>query len=197
MADIRFATQAKSDQLNAVDIQGADIVIKVREVKVFNTPSQPVHVHFEGDNNKPWKPSKGMIRLLEKAWGYESDNWHGKSAQLTFDSEVMYAGKKQGGIRIAALSDVNKSGFEAIVVHNRQKRELVKIAFLDTARPTYPDERFEQVFQAMVDTMNHEDETKRMTLTQVIIKCQQTGDLTKDQLTRLEKAAPINNDEEM
>jgi len=197
MADIRFATQAKSDQLNAVDIQGADIVIRIREVKVYNTPTQPVHVYFEGDNNKPWRPSKGMIRLLDKAWGHESDNWHGKSAQLTFDSEVMYAGKKQGGIRIAALSDISKSGLEAIVVQSRQKRDLVKIAFLDMARPEYPSERFEQVFQAMADMMNHEDETKRMTLTQVIAKCQQTGDLTKQQLERLEQAAPIDNDEEM
>ena len=196
MADIRFATQAKSDQLNAVDIQGADIVIRIRDVQVRQS-DQPVSIYFEGDNNKPWKPSKGMLRVLEKAWGYESDKWIGLAAQLKFDPEVKWAGKKVGGIRIAALAGIAKSGLETIVVHNKQQRELVKIAFLDMARPEYPADRFEKVFQAMADMMNHEDETKRMTLTQVIAKCQQTGDLTKQQLERLEKAAPIDNDEEM
>ena len=52
MADIRFATQAKSDQLNEVDIQGADIVIRIRDVQVRQS-DQPVSIYFEGDNNKP------------------------------------------------------------------------------------------------------------------------------------------------
>ena len=195
MADIRFATQAKSDQLNAVDIQGADIVIRIRDVQVRQS-DQPISVYFEGDNNKPWKPSKGMIRLLEKAWGYESDNWIGKSAQLKFDPKVKWAGKEVGGVRIASLSDISKSGIETIFVHNRQQREMVKIAYLDTSRPAYPDDKFQTVFKAMVDKMNHEDESKRWSLTQVIAKCQETGDLTKEQLEQLEQAAPIDTDGE-
>ena len=39
---------------------------------------QPIHISFEGDNNKPYKPSKGMRRVLVQLFGDESDNFIGK-----------------------------------------------------------------------------------------------------------------------
>lgn len=186
MTDISFAMEAKSDQLNAVDIMGADRVIRVRDVQV-KKGDQPVSVYFDGDNNRPWKPSKGMIRILGAAWGTDSAAWVGKYAQLYFEPSVKYAGKEVGGIRIRALSDIDKRGMTFTITLNRQQREPYPVAYLDTTRPAYPDDKFNAGFDKMVGAMQE----GKMTLQQVISQCQKTGDLTEEQIKRLEAAAPV------
>lgn len=189
MADVSFATQAKSDQLNAMDIIGYEPVITIRDVQV-RQGDQPVWVFYHGDNNRPWKPSKGMVRIIAAAWGRESDQWVGKSAQIYCDPDVMYAGQKVGGVRIRALSDINPQGMTFMLTINRQKRTPYPVSFLSMERPTYPQEKFDQAFDAMVSKMQSGD----MTLAQVVAHCQRTGDLTQEQYEKLEQAAPIEAD---
>jgi hypothetical protein len=186
MSDISFTMEAKSDQLNAVDIMGAERIIRIREVRV-QKGDQPISVFFDGDNNRPWKPSKGMIRILAGAWGTESDQWVGKYAQLYFEPSVKYAGKEVGGIRIRALSDIDKRGLTFVITLNRQQREPYPVAYLDASRPQYPEDRFAAGFDKMVAAMK----AGKMTLQQVISQCQKTGDLTEDQIMRLEAVAPV------
>ena len=182
--DISATLQAKSDQLNALDL-GGDMMITVTDVRVVNT-DQPVIISFQGDNGKPWKPSLGMRRILAECWGKESSNWIGKSAVIYCDPTVKWAGKEAGGIRIRALSDINPNGHKTIIRESRQKTVPYKVEYLDMRRPTYPPEQFEQAFSAMADAMN----SGKMTLQQVVAHCQKTGDLTPEQLARLEQAAP-------
>ena len=92
--DVSFALEAKSDQLNAVDIMGSPLIIRIRDVKVVQAPQQPVWVYFDGDNNRPWKPSKGMLRLLSFGWGNDSSQWIGKYAQIFFEKSVTFGGKR-------------------------------------------------------------------------------------------------------
>lgn len=186
MTDVTFAMEAKSDQLNAVDIMGSDRIIRIREVQV-KKGEQPISVFFDGDNSRPWKPSKGMIRILAGAWGTDSAAWVGKCAQLYFEPSVKYAGKEVGGIRIRALSDIDKRGLMFVETINRQQRNPYPVAYLDTTRPTFPDERFRSGFDKMVSMM----QTGEKTLQQVISMCQKVGDLTAEQLTKLEQAAPV------
>ena len=68
MSDIGFALEAKSDQLNYDDIADTEVVITISEVQVRKS-DQPVWIFFHGCNNRPWKPSKGMLRILATAWG--------------------------------------------------------------------------------------------------------------------------------
>lgn len=189
MADVSFATQAKSDQLNAMDIIGYEPVITIRDVQVRQS-DQPVWIFYHGDNNRPWKPSKGMVRILAAAWGRESDQWVGKSAQIYCDPDVMYAGQKVGGVRVRALSDINPQGMTFMLTINRQKRTPYPVSFLSMERPIYPQEKFNQAFDAMVSKMKSGD----MTLAQVVAHCQRTGDLTQEQYDKLERAAPIEAD---
>ncbi len=130
MASVSQAMQAKSDQLNFVDIGTSNIVIFIIGVTVSNN-EQPVSIYYEGCNNRPYKPSKGMIRLLSEAWGDESDNWVGKHIKLYGDPTVKWAGKEIGGIRIQALSDISKNGIDAFVALNRATRRKTHIDFLD------------------------------------------------------------------
>jgi hypothetical protein len=193
MADISMAMQAKSDQLNAVDIMGCEPVITIREVKVnLNAQAQKVWVYYHGDNNRPWKPSVGMTRFLAANWGTESDNWIGKSVKIFMEPTVIYAGKEVGGVHIRAMSDINERGFRGTLVINKQKRVPFHIEYLDMSRPQYPEGEFNSRFDKMEEAMQN----KVMSLQQVIAQCQKTGDLTESQLQRLTEAAPIEIDEE-
>lgn len=124
MASVRAAMQAKSDQLNYVDIGEGELIITITQVNVGNSGNQDVVVFYEGCGKRPWKPSKGMIRVLGdvNTWGDETDNWVGKSVKLYGDPDVKWAGEAQGGIRIRALSDINKNGVDIYVAESRGKR---------------------------------------------------------------------------
>lgn len=192
MSDIGFALEAKSDQLNYDDIADTEVVITISEVQV-RKGDQPVWVLFHGCNNRPWKPSKGMLRILATAWGRDSSQWAGRSAMLYGDKSVRWAGKEIGGIRIRSLSHINTSGISAMLTVSRGKRSEFRIGFLDMARPEYPQEKFEATIGAMVEWIS----SGKMSIEQVVAKCQMTGDLTESQLRTLEAAIPvtINEDE--
>lgn len=187
MVDVTATLEAKSDQLNAVDIMGAEPIIRVREVKVQQSKDQPLWVYFDGDNNRPWKPSKGMRRVLANAWGTDSDNWIGKHVKLYFEPTVKYAGEEVGGIRIKALSDIPEAGMRCALTLSRTKRTPLHIPLLKIEQKQYPTDKFEQALPAMKQAMAD----GKMTLQQVIARCQQTGNLTEDQLKQLEAAAPV------
>lgn len=186
MSDVSFALEAKSDQLNAVDIMGAEPVIRVRDVKV-QKGEQPVWIYFDGDNNRPRKPSKGMLRLLAGAWGRDSKQWIGKYARLYFEPTVKYAGQEVGGIRIRSLSDIDARGLTFALTINRQKREPYHVPLLVVETAEYPAGRFAKALPVMSEKMRNGE----MTLQQVIAQCQKTGQLTAEQLAQLEQAAPV------
>lgn len=191
MADISTAMQAKSDQLNSVDIIGCEPVITVERV-VVKQGDQPVSIFYHGCNNRPFKPSKGMLRIIAAAWGVESDSWIGKSMQIFCEPSVMYAGKEVGGIRIRAMSDIQKQGIKTTLTIARNKREPYTIKYLDMSRPAYPDDKFNSAFESMSNAM----QAGKMTLEQVVAQCQKTGDLSPEQLKKLTDAAPVSIDEE-
>ena len=189
MSDVSFAAQAKSDQLNAVDIMGIEPVITISEVQVTQG-DQPVLVFYHGCNDRPWKPSKGMIRILMAGWGKESDNWIGNSVQIFMEPSVKYAGKEVGGVRIRAMSDISTNGIMCALTLNRQKREPYPVKFLSMERPQYPADKFDGAFDEMVKMMH-----AGSSIEQIVARCQQTGDLTHEQLHRLQEAAPVPVDD--
>jgi hypothetical protein len=186
MSDFTETLQAKSDQLNATDIMGAELIIKIRDAKIV-AGDQPLAVYFDGDNNRPWKPSKGMRRVLGAAWGAKTENLIGKYAKLYFDPTVKYAGKEVGGIRIKALSDIPKNGIVVVETLNRSQRVPLNIAYLEVMQAAYPGDRFTKALPKMVEAMH----SGSMTLQQIIAQCQKTGVLTPEQLKQLEDNAPV------
>lgn len=192
MSDIGFALEAKSDQLNYDDIADTEVVITISEVRVRQS-DQPVWVYFNGCNNRPWKPSKGMLRLLATAWGRDSSQWVSKSVKLYGDKTVKWAGKEIGGIRIRALSHINTNGISAMLTVARGRRHEFKVQHLDMARATYPNDHFKKTLPSMVEQIS----SGKMSIEQVVARCQKTGDLTEEQLSELEKSIPVSvNDDE-
>lgn len=96
----------KSDQLNADDLIGQTLTIKVTEVRFKAGDEQPVFIHFDGDAGKPYKPCKSMRRVLVQAWGPDANKYVGRSMSLYRDPKVLWGGQAVGGIRITHLSDI-------------------------------------------------------------------------------------------
>lgn len=190
MADISQAMQAKSDQLNALDIIGSPLVVKIRAVDYKQGRDQPVWVYFDGDNNRPWKPSKGMIRVLCGAWGTETDAWLGRYARLEYEPSVVYAGKEVGGVWVKAMSDIPEKGMMFSLAINRSKRIPFPVDYLKVEVKPYPQDKFAAGLDAMVNAMR----SGKMSLQQVIAQCQKTGQLTHEQIKQLEDSAPIEEE---
>lgn len=180
MSDISKAIQAKSDQLNAADIIGSEPIITIRNVKVLPGDQQPVHIYFDGDNNRPWKPSKGMLRIIALGWGLDSSNWIGKKVQIYNEPSVKYAGQDVGGIRIKGMSHIQKDGLRTIIRMSRNKIEEANVSLIYTKEVSfYPREKFNQNFQKIKESI----ESGKMTKEQVITHCEKTGKLDDEQIS--------------
>ena len=107
ITDLRGTIVPKSDQLNAEQLLGGDMTITVTDVRM-GSEDQPVILHYENDQGRPFKPCKTMRKLLIFAWGEDGRNWIGKSMTLYNDHEVRFGGMTVGGIRISHLSDIER-----------------------------------------------------------------------------------------
>lgn len=97
----------KSDQLNADDLIAGPRTITITRVVITPTGEQNVSVFFEGDNGKPWKPSKSMRRALIMVFG-EGDNgkaWTGRQVTL-FRNEKLRVNECIGGIQFSHVSGI-------------------------------------------------------------------------------------------
>lgn len=130
--DLTGTTEAKADQLNAVDIVGGDLVITLTHGKNVSG-DQPIALHYEGDNGKPFKPCKQMRRLIKHAWGNRFDP-KGRQISLYCDPEVTWGGDKVGGIRINAMSHIDKP-FTHVDRASRHKVVKYKVEKLEVEAP--------------------------------------------------------------
>lgn len=70
---------------------------------------------FTGDSPKPMVCNASNWDTLEGLYGEESDNWTGKRIEIWVDPNVMYGGKREGGLRLRApqAQPANGSGSTA------------------------------------------------------------------------------------
>lgn len=123
MIDMRATITPKSDQLNADDLIGGPRTIVVRGVKADPaSKEQPVSVYFEGDDNKPYKPCKGMRRVMVHIWGPDASQYTGRSMTLYLDKEVSFGGMKVGGIRISHMSHMDKAETMALTATRASRK---------------------------------------------------------------------------
>lgn len=104
--DISKALIAKSDMLNASDLSGAPIVATIKAVRPGDQ-AKPVIIDLVGMDGRPWKPSKGMLRVVASAWGTESDAWVGRLVKLVNNPAVTYGGEAVGGVEVVAMSHID------------------------------------------------------------------------------------------
>jgi cell division protein ZapA (FtsZ GTPase activity inhibitor) len=125
----------KSDQLNADDLILGPITIKVTEIKEAERNGfKAFDVYYEGDNGKPYKPCKGMRRVIVSSWGKDGTAYIGRSMTLYCDDTVLFGGIAVGGIRISHLSHIEKDLTLALTV-SRASRKPYTVKRLDVATP--------------------------------------------------------------
>jgi hypothetical protein len=157
--DMRAAIQAKSDQMNAEDLIGRPRTIKITKVAVKKTPVQPVTINFEGDEGKPYKPCKGMCKILVEAWGDDSSKYVGRSLTVFRDPSVLYGGVEVGGIVISHLSDIPKA-FDISIKASKTKSRVYHIDVL--AIKTIEQRRLDCVAALNANGVKDFDENKIM-----------------------------------
>lgn len=149
VTDLRTTIVPKSDQLNAEQLLSGPMTITVTDVRVGSGDEQPVDVHYEGENGRPYKPCKTMRKVLIFAWGADGRQWIGKSMTLYCDVNVKFGGEAVGGIRISHLSDIPKR-LNVSLTATRGKKALYEIEPLKVERgPALAD-----VLTAIADAHN-------------------------------------------
>lgn len=132
--DLAATTAPKSDQQNFDDYATAPKTVTVSEVK-RGTPDQPVEIHLTEYPGRPFKPSKSMRRVLVACWGADSTAYTGRQITLYGDPEVKFGGQAVGGIRIAAVSHIDKPVIVQLTV-TRGKRAPFTVQPLNTPKDT-------------------------------------------------------------
>jgi len=127
-SDLRDAIKPKSDQLNSDDLISGPRTIRITRVVKMQSGEQRVHIYFEGDDGKPWKPCITMTRVLVEAWGPDSKQFVGRSVTLYRNPKVKWAGLEVGGIELSHLSHIERDFVTAVTVtKGKRKGHLVKV----------------------------------------------------------------------
>lgn len=137
MSDVRNLNDTivpKSDQLNADQLIGGPITITVTGVRRGNS-EQPITIHYQGENGRPYKPCLTMRKVLIFAWGEDGEAWIGKSMTLYNLRTVKWGGVEVGGIRISHMSHIDGDIKLSLAV-TRGKKDPVIIKRLDVRDPT-------------------------------------------------------------
>lgn len=105
--DISETLAPASDQLDAIELVSGPRIFTIESV-TKGSIEQPVNVHFV-DFPRPWRPSKGMRRVLAGCWGADASQWPGRRCELFFDPTVTFGKEKPGGTRISRLSHIDET----------------------------------------------------------------------------------------
>lgn len=136
VSDLRTTIVPKSDQLNAEQLLGGPMTITVTEVRTSASDEQPVVIHYEGENGRPYKPCKTMRKVLVLAWGEDGRKWAGKSMTLFNQPDVKFGGAEVGGIRISHLTDIERDIAVSLTATRGKKAQHI-IKRLETADATH------------------------------------------------------------
>jgi hypothetical protein len=122
MVNLTNTIEAKSTQLNADDLIGSPITVKITKVSGAESKEQPIAINYEGDNNKPFYPCKSMRRVLVNVWGADGAKYVGRSMTLYRDEKVRFGGIEVGGIRISHMSNIDKPVTMALTASRANKK---------------------------------------------------------------------------
>lgn len=108
ISDLRPTIAPKSDQMNAEQLLSGPVTITVTDVRLGSGDDQPVAIHYDNDEGRPYKPCKTMRKMLIYAWGEDGRKWAGHSMTLYNDPNVKFGGSAVGGIRISHMTGIER-----------------------------------------------------------------------------------------
>jgi hypothetical protein len=125
ISDLRHTIVPKSDQLNADQLLGGSMTVRVSQVRLGSTSEQPVTINYEGDGGRPFKPCLTMRRVLILAWGADGTKWPGRSMTLYNDPKVRFGPDETGGVRISHLSHIPQDIKVALTASKGKKAQYL------------------------------------------------------------------------
>lgn len=179
--DLASTIKPNSDQLNAVELVAGPIIVTVEGLTRGPSEKQPINVHISG-GHQPYRPNLGMRVVLITCWGDEKESWIGKKIELYRDPDVTWAGEAVGGIKVSAVSGIDKP-IKIPIRKNRKQIYLHTVnPLIDAPQAIYPQDRF----QANIDVWVRAVVGGALTVPQIISRANNTGTLTSEQLSELE-----------
>lgn len=130
--DLRSTIIPKSDQLNADQLIGCTMDLTITDVHIGVDEKQPVVVHYENENGRPFKPCLTMRRVLIAAWGIDGTQWIGKSLRVYHDQRVRFGGAEVGGVRISHMTDIPGQRIELRLSESKGKRVMHTIERMES-----------------------------------------------------------------
>lgn len=185
MGDMREVIIPKSDQLNADDLIAGPMTVKITGVTVRGGQEQPVSIHFDGDNGKPYKACKSMCRVLVMAWGPDSSKYAGRSMTLYRDPAVKWGGMEVGGIRISHMSDLAEPLTMALTA-TRGNRKPYTVKPLAVEAPDLITEAQKKRLEARIGELKLDREAIKLLCKERLGK-EHFAELTKDEYASLDK----------
>ena len=124
--DITDALAPKSDQLDAVEIVAPRTFTIDHGSKLGrrDDDGQAVVEVKMVDFPRVWRPSKGMLDAIVQVWGTNAKEWAGHQVTLYNDTDVTFGKDKVGGVRISAMSGIDKPTTVQIRGRGRGARKL-------------------------------------------------------------------------
>ena len=104
---MKITAEPRSDQWNAEDFIGGPRTFTIAGVKT-GAAEQKYDIELVEGEGRVWRPPLTMLRVLLAAWGDDADAWDGRRVRLFQDPNVRFGKEAVGGIRIAALSHIDK-----------------------------------------------------------------------------------------
>lgn len=188
--DVSKTIIPKSDQLNADDLLTDDKIITVTKVTMSNSADQPVSVHYEGDDGRPFKPCKSMRRVLIALWGQMANEWAGRSIRLYCDPTVKFGGSEVGGIRISHLTDIDQEKTIMLTVSRARRSGYTVKPMASEQKPPLPDDMFnEKLADVEVWIESGEGTAER-----AIARLSKYGTMSKEQRERIRAIGPQDTD---
>ena len=132
---VAAAIVAKSDQLNADDLVGGPITVRVTSVRA-GAADQPWQIGIS-DRRVPWRPCKTERRVIVAAWGDDPEAWIGRWLTLRRDPEVIWAGEPVGGIRILAMTDIPREGLSLALQASKKAKSRRVVDWMPTPAPPF------------------------------------------------------------
>ena len=137
MTDMTAVIAPKSDQINADDLIAGDLTITITGVQVTPGTEQPVSMSFAG-SGKVYRPCKSMSRVMVAAWGPDAKAYPGRSLTLYRDPKVKWGGMEVGGIRIRAMTHIDRD-LTLMLSESKANRKPFRVSALTIAAPAAPD----------------------------------------------------------
>lgn len=137
MNDMSSVIVAKSDQLNSDDLISGPVTITITGVEIRPGTEQPVSIHFENDDGKPWRPCKSMCRVMVHCWGPDANKYVGHSLTLYRDPKITWGALAVGGIRISHMTDIAGTQILALTATKGNKKPFTVQPL--TIKPTAPE----------------------------------------------------------